>query len=91
MSLRTSCKMPLAWDVQVVLPDGVVESVVELDMVPGGMRFVVRDRSKDASCVQRTLTLFCRRGCDRRGRGSDGGGGAVWNAGRLARADASCV
>jgi len=58
-----SCKMPLAWGVELVLPVGVAAADVDLDMVAGVVRFVVRDRSKVSSCVGRTPTFFCRRGC----------------------------
>jgi len=45
----TSFKMPLAWGVQLALPVGVAVADVELDMVAGVVRFVVRDRSHVAS------------------------------------------
>jgi len=59
----TSCRVPLAWGVELVLPVGVAAADVELDIAAGVVRFVVRDRSQVASCVGRTPTFFCRRGC----------------------------
>ena len=83
--------MPLAWCVQFVLLVCVAKADVELDMGARVVRFVVRDRSQVSSCVGRTPTFFCRRGCGGRGGGLGGGGGAVWPTGQLTRADASCV
>jgi len=59
----TSCKMPLAWGVELVLPVGVAAADVELEMVAVVVRFVVRDRSQVASCVGRSPTFYCRCGC----------------------------
>jgi len=55
--------MPLAWCVQFVLLVCVAKADVELDMVARVVRFIVRDRWQDSSCVGRTLTFFCRRRC----------------------------
>jgi len=81
----TSCKMPLAWGVQFVLLVGVAVADMQPDVVAGVVRFVVWDGVQVASCVGRTLTFFCRRGCGGR-EGARGGGGVraalLWRTGK---------
>jgi len=73
--------MPFAWNVQQVLPDCVAVADLELDMVAGMVRFVMRDRSQVPPCVGRTLSFSCRRGCGGREVGGGGEGAAAYPAG----------